>query len=236
MGKVEEAMLGCEKGVERAGGHGTFASGEQQPKAQSSRHSQALIYAAGVAIAVVLVACAGLVPSAQPSALMDDVAHDSATAKTFGGSVAAKGGRGLNAHSSIADFFHAAMRGDFQKKSNVKLATDGLFQGKAHLNVGAISYQALAARRIRSKSVHTAHVGSKAVHKKLQERPHVVAKARVQQLPGGVVMHSRPVVHRVSERGWRFPSEDKFVARYTGGVPSGDVVVDSFTAGPYVPL
>jgi len=40
----------------------------------------------------------------------------------------------------------------------------------------------------------------------------------------------------VSERHWRFPTEDKFVARYTGSVPRGDVLVDSFTSGPYVPM
>ena len=34
----------------------------------------------------------------------------------------------------------------------------------------------------------------------------------------------------------KYPSEDKFVARYTGSVPSNDVPVDSFTFGSYVPI
>ena len=34
----------------------------------------------------------------------------------------------------------------------------------------------------------------------------------------------------------KYPSEDKFVARYTGSVPSDDVPVDSFTFGSYVPI
>jgi hypothetical protein len=34
----------------------------------------------------------------------------------------------------------------------------------------------------------------------------------------------------------KYPSEDKFVARYTGSVPNDDVPVDSFTFGSYVPI
>ncbi len=215
-------------------GHGTFGGMESQQKAQAPgfRYSRvALAVAAFAVIAIVAVAGHGML---RPVELMDDVSHDGAVHTIVSHEGNRQGNNQLNAHSSIEDFFSAAMRGDFQKRGNVKLATDGLFEGKATESAPkAASYQSLASRRMTPKAVHRVHTQHAKVVKH-DVKAHVL---RAKKLPGGIILHQTSKgLHGVSENHWKFPTEDKFVARYTGALPRGDVMVDSFTSGPYVPI
>jgi hypothetical protein len=214
-------------------GHGTFGEMESQQKAQSSgfRYSKAALAVAAFAV-VAIVAVAGH-QLMKPVELLDDVSHDGAVRSIISHGTARKE-HALNAHSSIEDFFSAAMRGDFEKKSNVKLATDGLFEGKSSdSSPKAATYQSLALRRMKPKAVHRVHTQQQAKH----VAPHKTHAFRAKKLPGGIILHQTSKgLHGVSEDKWKFPTEDRFVARYTGALPKDDVVVDSFTSGPYVPI
>jgi hypothetical protein len=216
-------------------GHGTFGGMESQQKAQASgfRYSRvALAVAAFAVIAIVAVAGHGMFN--RPVELMDDVSHDAAVHTIVSHEGNRQGNKQLNAHSSIEDFFSAAMRGDFEKKGNVKLATNGLFEGKATDSTPkAASYQSLASRRMKPKAVHRVHTQ----HAKAVVHDTKAHTLRAKKLPGGIILHQTSKgLHGVSENHWKFPTEDKFVARYTGALPKGDVMVDSFTSGPYVPI
>mmetsp|Transcript_9020 Transcript_9020/g.21039 ORF Transcript_9020/g.21039 Transcript_9020/m.21039 type:complete len:286 (-) Transcript_9020:104-961(-) len=268
--------------------HGTFASSGGRRQAKAPRALHGALLAAGAALlvcgAVALVAAgqqeADVAGGGGPAELLlhstrgvDDVSHDFAVSAITGRRHAARRG-GLNAHSSIQDFFKAAMRGDFEKGGQraIAHATDGLITGQSHkLRDDDASYQQLAAHRVHAKAVHDtvhAHKDTHAVpsrpgggsrsargstgaplhfhpaarHSAPAAHAKAATKAKQQQLSerlqgGAVVRRGRGgVVRGVSERHWRFPTEDKFVARYTGSVPRGDVLVDSFTSGPYVPM
>jgi hypothetical protein len=184
--------------------------------------------------AAAVVALALLVGSFEaPTVLEDDVTHDAQMAKMFGDSreEGARGRKGLRANSSIQDFFHAAMRGDFEKGNNVKLATSGLFGSEQRKEAQAAApqkgeKQQLAEGKLRLKAAHlalAAHAREEHTRKELHAvRRHMLQRHHVE---------SREAAIRAL-----YPTEDKFVARFTGPIPSGDVVVDTFTGGPYVPI
>jgi hypothetical protein len=162
----------------------------------------------------------------------DDVNHDGALDGIFGQdpstshkariSKARKFRGSLSASSSIQDFMKAAMDGSFDNGKNVKLATDGLF-GKSSL---------------KPKSNHHARQQALAesnVFRKFQQSQ----KSRVRRQAHRPVPAWHHIAGRRSdsgEAGWKFPTEDKFVAQYTGSTPKGDVIVDRLVPGPYVPL
>lgn len=282
-----------------AQGHGTFGHGKQVQRRDGGNMRAALALAGATllvsAACFMVIAWGGAPPSVlASSASYDDVAHDDAVATISGTRHLHSGGKRLNAHSSIADFFNAAMNGEFDKGSGVEDATSGLITGRVRPGMKAkATYQSLAAHRLHAKKsvqprdMHTAeseprramtvseeseeHGNSRTHRSSIRHSHHtagsitkaattrgpshmskvahsghgatVAATAARQQAlaahPGGglVLRHTRGRrVQGVSERKWKFPTEDKFVARYTGGIPQGDVLVDSFTAGPYVPL
>ena len=184
----------------------------------------------------------------------DDVNHDAALDGIFGSdhsgshqSHKARNGkyRGkLSASSSIQDFMKAAMDGHFDDGKNVKLATDGIFGKSPRLRTKShhlARQQALAERNVFRK-FQSSHMASR------------IRKSPEHALVSHFVSRPRPAV---SEKGWKFPTEDKFVAQYTGSTPQvvpsasddgperaadrlmcsqGDVIVDRLVPGPYVPL
>ena len=188
----------------------------------------------------------------------DDVNHDGATSAVYS-RAGSKGARGrLSASSSVSDFFAAAMHGDFTHDSkNVKLATDGLFHGKESVGVAQLKASEGVAKlktrgRGSKRAAGLAQAGASlgrqqqlAEAKLTVKAAHVALARQTHSERAAVVGGSRSVHHmemrrrpisRNYEKGWKYPTEDTFVARYTGGMPSGVVPVDSFTTGPYVPI
>ncbi|EKX32760.1 hypothetical protein GUITHDRAFT_156248 [Guillardia theta CCMP2712] len=134
----------------------------------------------------------------------------------------------LRADSSLSDFFKAAMNGDFQRKRNVDLATDGLL-GPRQLAARRHAREQSLAERSTAMPVHVHaphHVMMSQKHM-AHSRDHIDAAGatRREQL--------RQIQKRISIK---YPSEDKFVATYRGSLPRGDVPVDAVSFGPYVPL
>lgn len=149
----------------------------------------------------------------------DDVDHDAALDGIFGkgssDSSKAKHSKNekfqgsLSASSSIQDFMKAAMDGSFNDGKNVKLATDGLF-GKSRL-------KPTGGRHARQQALAESNV-----FRKFQQTHH----PRVRREPLHSFPHSVRASHHTSGRsliatrgGWKFPTEDKFVAQYTGTTP-----------------
>lgn len=205
------------------------------------------VVAAALAVAVV---CAAFSTTMGRTFILeqDDVNHDGATSVVY--SKGAKGARGrLSASSSVSDFFKAAMNGDFEHNDqNVQLATDGLLDGKESGGVAQLKARGRGSKRAaglaqaggslgRQQQLAEAKLTVKAAHASLARQAHSERAAAV----GGsrsvhhMEMRRRPI-SRNYEKGWKYPTEDKFVARYTGGMPTGVVPVDSFTTGPYVPI
>mmetsp|Transcript_25558 Transcript_25558/g.51970 ORF Transcript_25558/g.51970 Transcript_25558/m.51970 type:complete len:210 (+) Transcript_25558:100-729(+) len=174
--------------------------------------------------------------SVSPVALEDDVTHDSEINQMFNAPskvrATAAQGQNLRSSSSIQDFFHAAMRGDFEHGNAAQLATNGLFDNKVSKDASLVvshpkgAKQQLAEGKLQMKAAHLAL--AKQVHNERRAMPE-----RVEQGRGRHVSHFEKAQEAIRAK---FPTEDKFVARYTGPIPSGDVLVDRFSAGPYVPI
>eukprot|EP00961_Rhodomonas_salina_P207614 2802294-Rhodomonas_salina.1 len=120
------------------------------------------------------------------------------------------------------------MRGDFEDGKKVKLATSGLFdhqeqRKEAHEAAPSkASKQQLAEGKLRLKAAHQAL--AKVAHAEAKQgQMHPMMERPMQRH----FVRSREAAIRA-----KYPTEDRFVARYTGAIPSGDVVVDTFTGGP----
>jgi len=213
-----------------------------------------VVVAAAAVIAIAL-ACVALSASLGHSIILvqDDVNHDQATEAVY--SRTGKGSRGrLSASSSVADFFKAAMDGDFDHKSNVRLATAGLLNGHESQGVrlattssGASSSSSSSRKRLagraadlkmgRQQELAENNLRLKAAHAALARQSHEERASAIggSGIQSRVNLRRRPI-SRNYERRWKYPTEDKFVARYTGHMPADVVPVDSFTSGPYVPI
>lgn len=192
------------------------------------------------------------------SLLQDDVNHDGAMGAVFTGhgerGVRGRNrGRALSKDATVSDFFKAALNGDFSKGGAVKDATDGIFdnrrvhmgRARAHRRRGSSELkaphkareQALAETKLRIKAAHAAlaaeaHADRRALHEQQAEKAaglRVAANSRENQMLALIKKKEQKLAQK-------YPSEDKFVARYTGSVPGSDVPVDSFTFGSYVPI
>ena len=215
--------------------------------------------AAAVAALVLVISGALVLPRVQRGAalLQDDVNHDGALGAVFGGRHAASAGPGargrraarpLSKDASVADFFQAAMDGDFSRGGTVKRATDGMFSlspGGAHKGDRGAHPRKLAARvRGRTQALAETKLHVKAAHAALAREAHADRRALQSERAAGLHMvdasKQQQMLAQIRKReqqlAQKYPSEDKFVARYTGSVPSTDVPVDSFTFGKFVPL
>eukprot|EP00293_Proteomonas_sulcata_P016423 CAMPEP_0184311418 /NCGR_PEP_ID=MMETSP1049-20130417/41881_1 /TAXON_ID=77928 /ORGANISM="Proteomonas sulcata, Strain CCMP704" /LENGTH=204 /DNA_ID=CAMNT_0026626783 /DNA_START=71 /DNA_END=681 /DNA_ORIENTATION=+ len=169
----------------------------------------------------------------------DDVMHDSAmNSMGFAHKHQARG-RSLRADSSIQDFFKAAMNGDFQKGSAVRKATSGLFSNQPHQHE-----KLRTTSRARKQQLSDATLRIKAAHAALAQEARAsrgrVHEAYEHQVAEGVARKAAARryatdARMMKEAAKKYPTEDKFVARYTGGIPNGDVVVDSILPNPYMP-
>jgi len=158
----------------------------------------------------------------------------------------------LNKDATVSDFFKAALNGDFSKGGAVKDATDGIFDNRrahmgmaqAHRRRGSSALKAphkareqvLAETKLRIKAAHAAlaaeaHADRRALATKAEKAAglRIAANSRENQMLALMKKKEQKLAQK-------YPSEDKFVARYTGSLPNSDVPVDSFTFGSYVPI
>jgi hypothetical protein len=226
----------------------------------STAHRAGFAAVAALAGAVVLVVVlAGSFSERGTMLLQDDVNHDSALGAVFTGhgERGTRGrhrGRALNKDATVSDFFKAALDGDFSKGGAVKDATDGIFDnrrvkmGLARAQRRRGTSELKAPRKAREQALAETKLRIKAAHAALAAEAHADRRALQQQDQAEkaaglrVVANSREsqmlalMKKKEQKLAQKYPSEDKFVARYTGSVPSNDVPVDSFTFGSYVPI
>ena len=231
--------------------------GPQGSAAHRMGYAAVAVLAGFVALAFVVSGSSILRRHGAAALLQDDVNHDGALGAVFGGrhaASAAPGARGrraarpLSKDASVADFFQAAMNGDFSRGGTVKRATDGMFSlspGGAHKGNRGAHPRKLAARvRGRTQALAETKLHVKAAHAALAREAHADRRALQSERAAGLHMVDASkqeqmlaqIRKREQQLAQKYPSEDKFVARYTGSVPSTDVPVDSFTFGKFVPL
>ena len=230
----------------------------------SGAHRMGVSVVAGLAGMVVLAfAVSGSLADRKPvllqdARLQDDVNHDGALNQVFSGHGGeARGSRGrhqgrsLSKDASVSDFFKAALNGDFSKGGTVKAATDGIFEethGMARAERRRDSRALKAPRKAREQLLAETKLRIKAAHAALAAEAHadrrVLQNAHLAQRAAGLHVAANnnenqmlaQLKKKEQKLAQKYPSEDKFVARYTGSVPSTDVPVDSLTFGAYVPI
>ena len=208
---------------------------------------------AGAVVLVALVSGAITTQSQSLLLLQDDVNHDAALGTVFrrGGGHGVRGVRGrhqdrsLSKDASVADFFKAALDGDFSHGGAVKDATDGIFSQSANTGMARAhgkSHVLKVTHKARMQALAETKLHMKAAHEALAAEAHADRRALDNERSAGLVPSSKEqqmlalIRKREQKLAQKYPSEDKFVARYTGAVPSDDVPVDSVTFGKYVPL
>jgi len=216
-------------------------------------------------VVLLVVAVSGTVPQRGAVLLQDDVNHDGAMGAVFQGHGVrgVQGIRGrqesksLSKDASVSDFFKAALNGDFSQGGTVKDATDGIFDNK-HASSGmarahrrreshalkALPHareQVLAETKLRIKAAHAAlaaeaHADRRVLHP--VHNPEAAERAAgLRVVANGKEAQMLALIKKKEQKlAQKYPSEDKFVARFTGSLPGNDVPVDSFTFGSYVPI
>lgn len=98
--------------------------------------------------------------------------------------------------------------------------------------------QALAETKLRIKAAHAALAAEAHADRRALHSPLAAEKAAGLRVASNTKEAQMLAMIKKKEQklAQKYPSEDKFVARYTGSVPSNDVPVDSFTFGSYVPI
>lgn len=237
-----------------------------QPQGSAAHRAGFAAVAALAGVVVLVFVVSGMVPENRSTALLqDDVNHDSALGAVFSGHGGreARGIRGrrearsssLDKDASVSDFFKAALNGEFSKGGAVKDATAGIFdnhsanQGMARAHRRRENHALKAPHQAREQALAETKLRIKAAHAALAAEAHADRRVlnnnrEAAQRAAGlrVVANSREnqmlslIKKKEQKLAQKYPSEDKFVARYTGSVPSSDVPVDSFTFGSYVPI
>jgi len=213
-------------------------------------------------VVVLVVVATGSLPQREAVLLQDDVNHDGAMGAVFQGhgGRGARGvrgrqaGRSLSKDASVSDFFRAALNGDFSQGGTVQEATDGIFDNKranpgmarAHRRresraLKAPQYareQVLAETKLRIKAAHEALAAQAHSDRRALHNPEAAERAAGLRVAANSKETQMLALIKKKEQklAQKYPSEDKFVARYTGSVPGNDVPVDSFTFGSYVPI